>query len=124
MDTIPLEEFEHQFRPRVKNNTALKELVTFNILTEYEAISKKPNKDKYDLALLFLFKYIFTAVKQDPYNGDYNNEKTIEMTKRAGQLLYEYGGEAMMDRILLFCVPPRYRREIEYIWSGIGEWLA
>jgi hypothetical protein len=124
MDILTPNELKYQFIPRVKNNTALKELYTYNILTEHAAISKKQNKNKCDLALLFLYKYILTAIKHDAVNGDYNDDQTVEMAKRAGKLLYEYGGMPMMNKILLFCVPPRYRREIEYIWSGIGEWLA
>ena len=42
-EIMSLEEFEFIHRPRVKNNTAKKELITFNILSELEAIAEKPN---------------------------------------------------------------------------------
>ena len=51
-EIMSLEEFEFTHRPRVKNNTAKKELITFNINTELEAITEKPSKNIYDLAML------------------------------------------------------------------------
>ena len=47
------------------------------------------------------------------------------MLKDAGRLLYEFDGmKGMHDNLVWAFVPTRYRRNIDCVWGGIGEWSS
>ena len=111
--------------------TAKEELIEYNIIKEYKGIYEFCNLrggelyDKYEEVRYKILKWILTCATYDPENGDYSNDKNDELVKDAGKLLYEYDKmEGMRDDLVWMFIPERYRRNIDYLWNGIGEWLC
>jgi hypothetical protein len=113
--------------------TAKEDMKAWNIKKEHDSITRriKKNNNKYDYpeqkALHLTLKYMINAAKHDPINGDnYNeNKKKQHMIKEAGEILNKKGGlEAMHNAYLWYYVPKKYKREIDYLWDGIGEWKS
>jgi hypothetical protein len=131
METMTFEQFQEQFTPNTQRLTAQKELDVWNIKQEYKAIHNlyidrgKHFKNKYEEARYKILKWIITCATYDPEEGDLISEKNDEMLKDAGRLLYEFEGMKGMHDILVWAfVPTRYRRNIDYAWNGIGEWVS
>ena len=114
-----------------KRATAKEELIQYNIIKEYNGIHKFYKlrggefNNKYEEARYKILKWIITCATYDPENGDYSNDKNDELVKDAGKLLYEYDKmEGMRDDLVWSFIPKRYRRNIDYLWNGIGDWLC
>lgn len=115
------------FEKLISGKQALIELIKYNVPKEYNALKKilgkQKTKNKYSLARLKILRYLLDCVKHDPYNGDYYDEVSEEGVKEAGKLLYEFDGmNGMTDRLVWSFIPKRYKRTIDMIWNGIGEW--
>ena len=52
------------------------------------------------------------------------NQETIDKTKRIGTRLNEIGGWELMGAIHNDCVPSCDRKELDWLWHGIGYWKA
>ena len=121
---MSMAEFDRYISRFDNYETAEQELKAYNIYSTYEVLSKKKEKSKDDLALLYLCEYLINCVEHDPKEGDYYNEVNNDIMRRAGLLLNEIDGKAYMMDALLAYVPKRYRRSVEHIWDGIGGWRA
>jgi len=111
--------------------TAKDELNEYNIIPEYNALSKLlkldlQEKDRlYKQARCNILKYIITCVEKDPINGNYYDVNNHKLLKEAGELLYKEGGmRSMMDDFVWVFIPKRYQRTIDCTWNGIGEWQS
>jgi hypothetical protein len=122
MATFTMEQFMKMMEENEKGLNASQELKEFNIIPEYYALSKKPNKNSYDLGRMNILKYIINCVKEDPINGDYYNKDNGELIKEAGRLLNETND--MRDGLVWSFIPKRYHREIDNYWDGIGSWMS
>jgi hypothetical protein len=101
------------------------ELYEFNIVNKYNRLEKIKDKlNNYDKAVYIICEVLIDNVNHDKHNGDYYSEKNNSKIKEAGKLLYSYDGNSVMRDVLFAWIPKRYRREIEYLWDGIGEWYA
>lgn len=102
---------------------ATEELFAFNILKEYSRLIKfKIELKTYDKALFLICECIIDKVQHDRINGDFYSKEHNNKIKNAGELLNEYDGTSVMYDVLMDWVPKRYRREIDMIWDGIGDW--
>lgn len=109
--------------------TAKDELDDYSIITQFyklkESLENPSNNIEYNRALYNILKYIKKCTKKDPINGDYYCEKSTKLIKEAGELLNKKGGiNGMNDVYIWSFIPKRYRNEINYMWDGIGEWVA
>ncbi len=60
-------------------------------------------------------------MKNDPL-GDNYSDALAQRLKNAGQSLYNSGG--MKDPLVWSFIPKRLRRDIDVLWSGVGDWLG
>ena len=87
-------------------------------------------KNKYDIqsnyqaARVLLYKTLLE--ERDNLEQDSIASKKVDINiRKAGEMLYASGGMNYMHDPLLWSFIPRHiRRHIDYIWSGIGDWLA
>jgi hypothetical protein len=119
---MTMAEFDRYISRFENYETAEQELKAYNIYSTYEALSKRKEKSKDDLALLYLCKYLINCVENDPKEGDYYNEANNNIMRRAGLLLNEIDGKAYMMDALLAYVPKRYRRSIR-TYMGWNWWM-
>lgn len=110
--------------------TASQELKDFNIIREFSGLRDMLRKDNipdknYKQARYNILLYIINNVKHDHINGDYYDEDNNQLVIDAGHLLYKYDGmQGMYDNLVWDFIPKRYRNDINYLWNGIGEWIA
>ncbi|ATZ81094.1 endopeptidase-like protein [Bodo saltans virus] len=107
-----------------KRLSAYDEAKEYNIFTEYNAIIEKKTHEKSDYCagLMLMLKYVITCVENDKINGDYYSVDNNNNVKNGGMLLHKSGGISAMHDVLMTWIPKRYRREIDIVWDGIGEW--
>ena len=87
-------------------------------------------KNKYDLqsnyqaARVLLYQTLLK--ERDRLDQDYSIDNKADVNiRKAGEMLYANGGmNDMHDPLLWSFIPRQIRRHIDYIWNGIGEWLA
>jgi hypothetical protein len=119
----------YDFKP-AKYVTASQELKEFNIIKEFNGLKKLlqqedvPRKN-YKQARYNILLYIINSVKYDHINGDYYDKDNNQLVIDAGHLLYNFDGMRGMDDELVWSfIPKRYHNDINYLWNGIGEWIA
>jgi hypothetical protein len=100
---------------------------SWNVEREYMAIQRLVDSrggyaSKFEEGFHKVLKYILNNAYHDPQNGDWWDEKNNRLIRQAGILLHQES--AMWDSLLWSFVPDRYRRNINLLWDGIGEWRA
>lgn len=121
---------DNDFFKRPKYVTASQELKEFNIIREFNGLKKLLQQDdvynkNYKQARYNILLYIINSVKHDHINGDYYDKENNQLVIDAGHLLYNYDGiKGMEDEFVWSFIPKRYHNDINYLWNGIGEWIA
>ena len=112
---------------------AKEEAISWNVYREFEAIDRFKNargfENDYEKGRYKTLQYIIKRIEGDPINADYQNEEIKQIMREAGELLYNFtfqsdGKKGINDGLVWAFIPKRYRRDIELIWDGIGEWRA
>jgi hypothetical protein len=87
-------------------------------------------KNKYDIQSSYqaarVLLYETLLEERDNLEQDCSTSKKVDVNiRKAGEMLYASGGMNYLHDPLLWSFIPRHiRRHIDYIWSGIGDWLA
>jgi len=109
---------------------ASQELKEFNIIREYHGLQQflqleNVHTRDYKQARFFILQYIINCTNHDHINGDYSDKQNDQLIIDAGHLLYKFDGmKGMNDDLVWSFIPKRYHNNINFLWNGIGEWLA
>lgn len=119
--TYTLEEYENKFC-NDDHRTAHDELNNYKIYNHYKKLKSITNKTPDNNAVFLICDFLITCVLHDEIEGDYYDEENNIKMRKAGEILHNIGGLNYMNTTLLSFIPRRYRRNVDYIWDGIGTW--